>query len=176
MVKLRRAKSLNKPMKINKIIILVAGITVLSAIVTIAEVVPLFNQVYYTPPVVKAMTVTHEQETYVRALEWCESHGVITAVNPNDLDNTPSYYSWQWKPSTFRYFGVMYGVLPSEITEAEMLKKLADYETQRKVIEQMVIHANQIEWKNQFPGCTKKIGLPPTVIHTKSIDKKSQVN
>lgn len=105
----------------------------------------------------------HDQLVYTYALEWCESRGIETAINPKDRDNTPSYYSWQWKPSTFRYYGTRYGVLATSTTDAELKTAMADYGTQRQVLEAMVNDAGHINWNQQFPDCTKKIGLPPKI-------------
>ena len=111
-----------------------------------------------TPP---TATLTHAQEVYIKALEWCESRGVMTAINPNDRDNTPSYYSWQWKPDTFKYFGIKYGIISQNILDKDVRIKMADYETEKLVIEAMVEHRSEIKWSQQFPDCTKKLGNPP---------------
>jgi hypothetical protein len=105
--------------------------------------------------------LSHAQLVWSYALEWCESQGVEGAVNPKDADGTPSYYSWQWKPSTFRYFGALYGVLASTTPEEELLTLMRDYDTERAVIEAMIAHRSEIVWGQQFPACTRKLGLPP---------------
>lgn len=86
------------------------------------------------------------------ALEWCESNGDNSAINPKDLDGTPSYGAFQFKPSTLEYFASKYGVATTT---------LMDYETQRAVVEQMILHRKEIRWTQQFPWCVKKLGLPP---------------
>lgn len=43
----------------------------------------------------------HRQEVWISALEWHESRGRNSALNPKDRDGTPSYSNFQWKPSTF---------------------------------------------------------------------------
>lgn len=40
----------------------------------------------------EAPVIDHRLETWLSALEWCESQGVGTAINPEDLDGTPSYF------------------------------------------------------------------------------------
>lgn len=161
-------------MKNNKKVAL-SALTGLTAIVLMGWVAPMIVSVTYEAPKKVLLKINHEQETYIAALEWCESRGVVTAVNPNDLDNTPSYYSWQWKPSTFKYFGVKYKILPEQITDAEATKVMTDYAMQRRVIEQMVLHRDQIEWAKQFPGCTKKIGFPP-VIHRQELTRNNKTH
>lgn len=108
--------------------------------------------------------LTHAQEVWISALEWCESRGKPSAVNAVDRDGTPSYYSFQFKPDTFLYFGIKYGILlPDETTETEAFKNaFASHMMQRSVVEQMVLHYDEIEWTNQFPDCIiRKIGMPP---------------
>ena len=96
--------------------------------------------------------LSHQQEVWMYSLEWCESNGINSAINPNDLDNTPSYGAFQFKPSTLDFFAKKYGVATTTVM---------DYEVQRKVVEQMVLHRDEIKWQNQFPWCVKKLGRPP---------------
>lgn len=95
---------------------------------------------------------SHRQETWIAALEWCESRGDNSAINPKDLDGTPSYGAFQFKPSTLDYYAGMYGVATTT---------LMDYDTQLAVVRQMVLHRDEIRWDRQFPWCVKKLGLPP---------------
>ena len=106
-------------------------------------------------------TLSHEQMVWTYALEWCESRGVMTAINPNDLDNTPSYYSYQWKPGTFKYYGEKYGVIEKGKTEEEIMELMKDYELQRQILTAMVLDGKNIKWEKQFPWCVKKLGRPP---------------
>jgi hypothetical protein len=98
-------------------------------------------------------TLTHSQEVWMNVLEWCESRGNPNAINPNDRDNTPSYGAFQFKPSTLDYYAEMYGVA----TTTTM-----DYEVQKAVVTQMILHRNEINWSQQFPDCVKKFGTPPS--------------
>jgi len=122
------------------------------------------NTVSYKTPVLEEKqlpVISHRQETWIRVLEWCESQGVITAVNPKDLDDTPSYYSFQFKPSTFRYFGELYEVIPKGLSEKQLMEEIKKYELQYAILVNMVANRDKIEWKRQFPACVKKYGLPP---------------
>jgi len=100
-----------------------------------------------------APILTHAQMVWSYALEWCESRGNPEEVNPKDLDNTPSYGGYQFKPGTLGYYANLYGVPQATTT--------MDYDTQRAVIEQMIAHSSEIDWEQQFPGCTRKLGYPP---------------
>jgi len=98
-------------------------------------------------------TLSHAQVVWKYALEYCESRGNPDAINPNDLDQTPSYGRWQFKPSTLDYFSVKYEVATST--------SVMDGDWQERVIDQMILHRNDINWHQQFPWCVKKLGTPP---------------
>ncbi len=105
--------------------------------------------------------LTHQQEIWLSALEWCESRGVKSAINPKDKDGTASYYSWQFKPSTFKNLGILYGVLPKETTDKQIPELLKDYQLQKDIVGFMILDKTT-NWSQQFPDCTKnKIGRPP---------------
>ncbi len=104
--------------------------------------------------------LTHEQEVWLHALEWCESRGVKTAINPQDLDGTPSYYSFQFKPSTFKQFGIKYGLFPRAIKDEEITSKLDDYSLQKKIVS-IMINDSAVRWSREFPACVRALGRPP---------------
>lgn len=110
-----------------------------------------------------SFSLTHAQTIWISALEWCESRGKKTAINAKDLDGTPSYYSFQFKPGTFLYFGQLYGVLDKGLTLSDITDKdiIKDYEITKDIVEAMVAHRNEISWETQFPGCVRQIGKPP---------------
>src|SRR3990167_3160594 len=94
--------------------------------------------------------LSHAQDTWVRALEWCESSGKPEAVNPKDLDGTPSWGAYQFKPSTFEMYTTKYGIKG----------ELMDRDTQRLIVSQM-LNDDSVKWKNQFPDCVSRLGYPP---------------
>lgn len=100
--------------------------------------------------------ITHAQKVWLYALEWCESAGRKDNINENDTDGTPSYYSYQFKPSTLQMYGERYGMIGDE----DIMEIIKDYDLQRAIVERM-IHDERVRWNREFPGCTKKIGLPP---------------
>lgn len=104
--------------------------------------------------------LTHEQEVWLYTLEWCESRGVKTAINPNDKDGTPSYYSFQFKPSTFLNYGAKYGIVSATTTSDELPVKLKNYELQKQIVSHMILDKS-VDWHQQFPDCVRKFGLPP---------------
>lgn len=103
----------------------------------------------------------HRRETWISALEWCESRGFKEAINPKDRDGTPSYYSWQFKPDTFRYYGLKYGLIPESVSDAEVKASMKNYELTREIVRHM-IDDPKVVWLQEFPDCiSKKVGLPP---------------
>lgn len=94
---------------------------------------------------------TQRQEVWLSALEWCESGGSPTAINPKDLDGTPSLGAFQFKPSTFDLYSKKYGIKG----------ELMDRDIQRLIVAQM-LNDSSVKWRNQFPDCVRnKIGYPP---------------
>lgn len=136
-----------------KILLCVAVITLLS-IATLAgseEIQQPQGEILATSTVQKP-TLSHQQQVWLGALEWCESRGKHDAINPEDRDGTPSYGSFQFKPSTLDYYAKKYGIATTTVM---------DYKVQRAVIEAMVLDGKNINWSQQFPDCVKKNGKPP---------------
>jgi hypothetical protein len=105
---------------------------------------------------------THAQEVWMAALEWCESRGDVTAVNWHDRDGTPSYYSFQFKPDTFRWLGEKYGVIETGRSDAEIMELMKSHALQKAIVEFMV-EDPATKWEQQFPGCTRQLGRPPVI-------------
>ncbi len=93
----------------------------------------------------------HQREVFLHALEWCESNGLPYAVNPSDSDRTPSFGAFQFKPGTFRGYSEKYGIAGA----------LMDYDAQYAILSKMLDDPT-VKWaEKEFPGCMRKIGLPP---------------
>jgi hypothetical protein len=106
----------------------------------------------------KWMNLSHEQEVWIHALEWCESRGVKTAINPLDNDGTPSYYSFQFKPETFKNYGIKFGLLKADISDEEIMEKIKDYDLQKEIVTDMLLNMENLS--NQFPNCVRQLGRP----------------
>lgn len=138
----------------------IVGIAVLTALLTTLALVPLFARGNSEPIVVTHETVVYvtqptlssSQTIWLAKLMQCESGIKGGAINPNDLDNTPSYGILQFKPSTF--------------TAAAIELKLAsttDYmnpASQVAIVTHWILQGG-IEWEQQFPACVAKLGPPP---------------
>ena len=107
---------------------------------------------YVAEEVIVVPKLTHAQQVWKHALEWCESGGNPKAINENDLDGTPSYGAWQFKPATLNGFAKQYGIATTTVM---------DRKVQEAVLDQMILHRNEIKWSQQFPWCVKKLGYPP---------------
>jgi len=105
--------------------------------------------------------VTHATEVWISTLEWCESRGRgVDAINPNDSDGTPSYYHFQFKPTTFKYYVVKYGLALSGLEDEDYWNLMTDYETTREVVRAMTLDSN-VRFEKEFPMCVKMHGFPP---------------
>jgi len=130
--------------------------TIVAIVITLTAihyVTARITAVHYEAPEVIQPTLTHRQEVWMNVLEWCESRGNNEAINPMDNDGTPSYGAFQFKPSTLDYYAEMYGVPTTT---------LMDYDTQKAVVTQMILHRDEINWYQQFPVCVRKNGEPPS--------------
>lgn len=114
-----------------------------------------------TPAEPEKKILSHRQDTWIRALEWCESRGETGAVNEIDRDGTPSYYAFQFKPGTFRSYGTLYGIIAAGIPEKELMELLKDRDLQYAIVSEMVLDYDSIDWRQQFPGCVRLLGMPP---------------
>lgn len=109
----------------------------------------------------KQLGTTYAQEVWISALEWCESRGIPSAVNEKDRDGTASYYSFQFKPGTFRSLGEIYSIIPADISQPVLKDMLKDTEVQKDIVRGMVKDMDNVDWHQQFPVCIQNIGLPP---------------
>ncbi len=106
-----------------------------------------------TPYNASETTISTPLDTYLDRLEICESGGNPKALNPKDLDGTPSKGAFQFKDTTFTYFSRKYGIKTTSIWNRE---------EQRSLVKRMATDP-QVNMKRQFPDCVRKLGLPPLV-------------
>lgn len=99
----------------------------------------------------KKKSLSHTESKYISVrCESCESRGLPGAVNEMDLDGTPSFGAFQFKPGTFTGFREQYGLEPAELMDRD-----AQFET---VVHMMRDHS--VNFAGQFPGCTRLLGHP----------------
>ena len=100
-----------------------------------------------------------EVDRLIESLAVCESGGNNIAVNPNDLDNTPSYSTFQWKPSTWSLYVKRYKLWNSEEwDEADLVNAMWDTQYQKEIVKKMFTDP-RVDLRREFPGCSKKLGL-----------------
>lgn len=107
---------------------------------------PVDSVVYVEKP-----TLSSSQIIWLARLMDCESEITDEAINPNDLDNTPSWGILQFKPSTFITFAAKYGI------EGELMSP----EAQVSIVTYWILHPGEVRWDRQFPGCVARLGEPP---------------
>ena len=116
------------------------------------------RNIYPTKVSGSSVDLTAAQETWINKLAWCESRDNPNAINPMDLDHTPSFGKFQFKPSTFAMFARAYGMAST----TDFMNPVA----QRAIVERMMSDPS-VHWGTQFPYCVKKyIGMPPDVAGT----------
>lgn len=108
------------------------------------------SQVVFVPS-----ELTPAQIIWFARLMDCESGINEGAINPNDLDNTPSWGILQFKPSTFESFTVKYGI------SAELMNA----EAQVAIVTHWLLNPGEVDWTQQFPACVRKHGVPPGHIY-----------
>lgn len=120
--------------------------------VTKADQTAFPNPQYVAPATTTPKHLQPAQIIWLARLMVCESGLKVTAINPNDLDNTPSYGLLQFKPSTYAAAAKKYG-----------LASTMDYmnpEGQVAIVEQWILDGS-VTWGKQFPDCVRKLGSPP---------------
>jgi len=89
----------------------------------------------------------------------CESGGDPEALNPLDLDGTPSHGILQFKPTTLYQFAREFDIL-TDIEPDEIYNVLYDPDIQIATATKMIekYGDNIAFWKQQWPDCSKKYG------------------
>lgn len=134
-------------------------------IVGLAALTALITSLLLAPHLVKSETIVSRETVYVTRpslspaqiiwlarLMQCESGLKSGAINPNDLDNTPSYGLLQFKPSTYAAGAKKYGLASTT--------NYMSPEGQVAIVTGWILDGSAT-WSQQFPGCTAKLGPPP---------------
>jgi len=82
----------------------------------------------------------------------CESGGNELALNPKDLDGTPSKGKFQFKDCTFNHLSQKYNIATTSIWKGDEQEQIL-----RKMIDDP-----EINMAHEFPDCVRKLGLPPS--------------
>lgn len=104
---------------------------------------------YKYRPVTKS-TKYLDIEDWKKELRNCESGGNDTALNPKDLDGTPSHGRYQFKDTTFYAYAKKYNIKVTSYLNGDEQELLLD----------QMIQDNDVDLTWEFPDCTSRIGLP----------------
>lgn len=107
---------------------------------------PVVLTVYVEKPALNA-----SQVLWLARLMQCESGLKASAVNPSDLDGTPSLGVLQFKIGTFTHYKAKYGI------EGDIM----DAVPQVAIVTEWLLRPGEVDWTRQFPACVRKLGLPP---------------
>lgn len=92
----------------------------------------------------------------VEKMAICESSNNPSAINPNDLDNTPSYGRFQFKPTTLLHFVNKYKLADTtgwDIIDAT--NWCFDGQFTEKIFRKM-LDDKSVNFSTEFPACFKK--------------------
>jgi len=95
-------------------------------------------------------------EDLFKKIVQCESSGKILAINPRDKDGTASFGILQWKPETFKEYGVKYGVIGEKASWDLIMTKIFDYQTNKYLFIQIIKNEPE-KIKKLWPNCSKKL-------------------
>lgn len=88
-------------------------------------------------------------------LRHCESRHNVLALNPNDLDNTPSYSLYQWKPSTWKGYVKKYDLFEwQKWEESDYWNSMYSEWHQEIVVARMFLDPD-VNLQHEFPGCSR---------------------
>jgi hypothetical protein len=110
------------------------------------------REVYTTPPPppVVIQVASSTVDVWIYRLGDCESRNNELAINPMDLDGTPSKGQYQFKDGTFNHFSKKYNIPVTSIWEGS---------EQEQIVRHM-IEDEEVNLAHEFPDCVKKLGLP----------------
>jgi len=102
-------------------------------------------------------------DLWVRKMAYCESTNNPKAVNEVDLDGTPSYGLYQFKTGTFRHYVEKYGLFDSEDWARSQWKKAIWNGEYQETVFRKMLEDPEVDLHHEFPDCTRRLGLPPTI-------------
>jgi len=130
-----------------------------------AQLKPISIQLNNIPESAEAITKvqSYTYEDWRQKMRMCESSDNQMAINPNDLDGTPSYSLYQFKPPTFKGYVIKYDLFNwREWDDADWRNNLMSRWHQEEIMTRM-IEDPDVKWTREFPDCIRKHGSPPVV-------------
>ena len=106
-------------------------------------------------------STTAQQDRWIEKLSYCESGHNQNAINPRDLDGTPSLGEFQFKVGTWKYYVKKYDLFNwKNWEEADWQNSLMSGWHQEVVLTYM-IYDKEVDFSHEFPQCVRLNGLPP---------------
>ena len=96
----------------------------------------------------------YRHQQFLDFLVQCESTGNPNAVNPKDLDGTPSYGLLQFKKGTLYNYLLKYKILP-DIERQEVMNVIFDGDLQIRIFKKMMEDPS-VNLSAEFPACLSK--------------------
>ena len=116
------------------------------------------------PEVQSIESIKYFHEEWRMSMRLCESSDNPVAINPNDLDGTPSYGLYQYKPDTFKGYVIKYNLFDwKNWDKADWENALMSRWHQEEVMTKMIPDLDVV-WETEFPDCTKQNGRPLEVM------------
>ncbi len=100
-------------------------------------------------------------DKWIRSMAHCESTNNPKALNEVDLDGTPSYGLFQFKKGTFRHYVEKYNLFDWQKWTVSDWKKAIWNGDYQETIFRAMLQDSDVDLRHEFPGCTRKLGLPP---------------
>ena len=91
--------------------------------------------------------LTHQQEVYIHAIEFCESHGKEN-IKIMDSNNRYSYGVLMFQVETFLREGKKYGIIDEDTTSKQGEKLIYNVDLQEKIAHQMLLNGGERNWYN----------------------------
>jgi hypothetical protein len=119
------------------------------------------SQIHITPKVLGVLSVDDDHINFlIDELCDCESGCDTLKVNRRDTDGTPSYYCFQFKPSTWRLYVKKYDLFEwQSFYEEDWWNTMASCDLQREVVSLMFRDPDVRLRSGEFPGCSKILNL-----------------
>lgn len=130
-----------------------------------AEVQPMAIQYEIEPQIIQTETflpaITKEQDLWLAKLRNCESGDNPLAINKVDKNGRSSKGLYQFQNKTWRSYIEKYDLWNwQEWEEADFENAIWDGWYQEVVIRKM-LNDKEVIFKQEFPDCVKRLGLPP---------------
>lgn len=108
-------------------------------------------------------TYSLEIDKWISVLAQCESNNNELAVNPKDVDGTPSIGRFQFKFGTFKAYVKKYNLFDWKVfVQQDWINALYNGAKQEVVLRKM-LQDKDVNFRHEFPTCVREHGMPPAI-------------